>query len=502
VAEGRWITIGGQRGEDGRRHGGSPVYIEGGKITRGAPGLAGRRLDALAEPAQAEGHRTELKRERGYERATWRKKARAQGIDPDSLEQLAGEMRWHDREFVGLKTRMLKDARRQLAHFGADWRTLQMGRRGSDSAAVRALDLVARTSMNTYPELFGGMDEQDAAEHLLELLTAGNPEPMTEGEAFQQALDHLAELSRDEEPVPFRRGRENLFHTEITMPASGPGFAGGATTATPAYTPEMHHEYMRHVYSHPYAKLHHTFMLKRHARAEAEAALAADPVEDQLKEEPATYRRRGDDLAKYAAESGIDQPDYAARISRMLPAATAAEVSAAVARVKRQYGTSPPPHRNLDELCRVFWPDKNPSELEKKLGHSTYVWLLRLMLRSVNSAEPWESLAAGEFQPYGPTLVVKKSIEPQIHRDGVQAVLKQMENQLAKNQAILATLQERARYRRDPERMRDLEATGHSVSDYVGPDLDALVISYATKAGLLGDPQAYQKALAAVCGMR
>lgn len=46
---GRWITIGAEEGEDGKRHGGSPVYIENGRITKGAPKLVGKKIEAFKE---------------------------------------------------------------------------------------------------------------------------------------------------------------------------------------------------------------------------------------------------------------------------------------------------------------------------------------------------------------------------------------------------------------------------------------------------------------------
>lgn len=78
--EGVWRTIGGHEGEDGKRHGGSPVFIQGGKITRGAPSLTGRRIDALKEPADTT-HRQELHQNKDYSRALWAKKARQEGIE-------------------------------------------------------------------------------------------------------------------------------------------------------------------------------------------------------------------------------------------------------------------------------------------------------------------------------------------------------------------------------------------------------------------------------------
>lgn len=47
--DGGWITIGAHRGADGKRHGGTPVKIKGGKITHGPPGLAGKTLRGLSK---------------------------------------------------------------------------------------------------------------------------------------------------------------------------------------------------------------------------------------------------------------------------------------------------------------------------------------------------------------------------------------------------------------------------------------------------------------------
>jgi hypothetical protein len=58
---GRWVTIGAREGEDGRRHGGSPVYVEDGRITKGAPALTGRKIDALREEGEYGTHRQQLR---------------------------------------------------------------------------------------------------------------------------------------------------------------------------------------------------------------------------------------------------------------------------------------------------------------------------------------------------------------------------------------------------------------------------------------------------------
>jgi GNAT superfamily N-acetyltransferase len=48
-SESGWITIGGHRGPDGKKHGGTPVKISGGKITAGPKHLTGKTLKGLAK---------------------------------------------------------------------------------------------------------------------------------------------------------------------------------------------------------------------------------------------------------------------------------------------------------------------------------------------------------------------------------------------------------------------------------------------------------------------
>lgn len=54
AGKGQWITIGGSKGEDGSRHGGSPVFIQDGRIVKGHPSLTGKKIDALKEEGDSE----------------------------------------------------------------------------------------------------------------------------------------------------------------------------------------------------------------------------------------------------------------------------------------------------------------------------------------------------------------------------------------------------------------------------------------------------------------
>lgn len=205
---GRWVTIGGSPGEDGKRHGGSPVYVENGRITKGHPGLTGKKIDALSEPGESGSHRKQLKQGKEHARAVWGKKARKEGLPSKDLHQLAADVLAHNKAFVDEQSQILKEARRALSEHGAQWKTLKMhaDRTGGDSDKIKGLDEVAGDMAEKYPEHFH--DAEHAVDTLYGMLAAGNPEPMSEDEAYEQAFNHLTEekerhANRQQEEVPF-----------------------------------------------------------------------------------------------------------------------------------------------------------------------------------------------------------------------------------------------------------------------------------------------------------
>jgi hypothetical protein len=204
-----WITIGAQESEsgDGRKVGGSPVCIRAGRIIKGHPGLAGRKIDALKEEPAPLGPRQQARRDQEYQRAAYAKTARREGIHPGDLHQLAAEMLAHDAAFKQERTRMLQDARRHARALGSDLQTLRArAARGVDSDAVRGLDDVAESMAASYPEHFQGHASHE--ERLFDLLAAGNPQPMPESQAYEEALEHLREHAPRREPGGRRRRQE------------------------------------------------------------------------------------------------------------------------------------------------------------------------------------------------------------------------------------------------------------------------------------------------------
>jgi hypothetical protein len=209
----KWITIGAKAGADGKKHGGTPVCVQGGRIVKGHPRLTGRKIGALSETPEEAGHRSEVHRSKGHARATWGKKAKAEGVKPQALHQLAAELIAHDKEYKSDLTRLLQDARKQSKTGGEYLDVSNLRQRAAsgniDASHIKGFDLLTRTMRNSFPELLGD-DEQEAESRLFDLLAHGNPEPMSEDEAYTQAFDHLMEHRHEQEPepVPFQRQRD------------------------------------------------------------------------------------------------------------------------------------------------------------------------------------------------------------------------------------------------------------------------------------------------------
>jgi hypothetical protein len=191
--KGRWLTIG--KGKHGAK-----VFVQGGRIKKGCPGLMGKSIEALDKgedvgDPEPSSHRQQMHQEREYQRAVWAKKARQAGLSPDDLHSLAKDIREHDRGLVESCKHLLQRARQQLAHYGYDARALTTNlRSGHVEDEIPALDVVADSLARSYPEHFRG-HEDDLEGRLRDLLTEGNLEAMSESESYEQALAHLQDMT-------------------------------------------------------------------------------------------------------------------------------------------------------------------------------------------------------------------------------------------------------------------------------------------------------------------
>jgi hypothetical protein len=244
---GRWITIGGSKGGDGKRHGGSPVFVQGGRITKGAPSLTGKKIGAMKEAAEGGSVRAANKQQKGYDRARAAKGAKERGVEPKRLHQLAGEMLAHHRAFTADKREMLQDARKALAGISGHGQAIALiAGRGKDAGSVKGIDEVAEDMAKRFPSYFP--NNEHASDVLFDMLKGGNPEEMSEEDAYEQALEHLIEQRHapeetssesatgwydEEEFAPFVSRAEAVQYARLGHTLHAP--AGGITIGGKAF---------------------------------------------------------------------------------------------------------------------------------------------------------------------------------------------------------------------------------------------------------------------------
>jgi hypothetical protein len=127
--------------------------------------------------------------------------------------------------------------------------------------------------------------------------------------AFNSRSDDRVRYSREgysmaEPEVPTGTAQPPMTPPEQEVPGGG---AGGEE-----YTPEMHHEYMKHCYSHPMAKAHHTHMLTKYAMAEkpAETEASSGAADPQMPPAPAkeTFSAAGPGMGDAYVPGGPSKP--------------------------------------------------------------------------------------------------------------------------------------------------------------------------------------------------
>ena len=203
--KGRCLTIGGSKGADGKRHGGSPVYIVNGKITKGHPSLTGKKLGSLEGETEHGTHKQQLHQSKQYEKSVWAKKARKEGVDKESLHQVAKEIKQHHDAHAEDVKSLLQDARSSKVAIHHK----QLSETG-DHTKIAGFDILARELAGRYPHILGAhgyghvegndIDSEEASEKLMELLRAGNPDKMSDDDAYREAFDYLMEEKNKELP--------------------------------------------------------------------------------------------------------------------------------------------------------------------------------------------------------------------------------------------------------------------------------------------------------------
>lgn len=206
----QWITIGGHRGADGKKHGGTPVKIKGGKIVSGPKALRGKSIKRLASGNP--NHHVEYRRavnkahtEHGFSKSDI----------ADAIEFVHGERkRLHDeREAAKEQARKLTGLTAgdisRLANAGRDYASgAKAG--GVTGEKLRHFDQFAQEAAREHPELgLGDPDSGDNfASRLWDVLGEGKQEAPakhhedTVNEAIQLLYQNARYQSVNDE-VPF-----------------------------------------------------------------------------------------------------------------------------------------------------------------------------------------------------------------------------------------------------------------------------------------------------------
>jgi hypothetical protein len=108
------------------------------------------------------------------------------------LHALAEDIEAHDKAHVEDRKRLIQRARQLFQHFGYGPQAIATNLRRGGEYELPHLDQVAEILYAEHPEQFAG-HERDLYDRLTEMLTEGNPQPMSTERVYEQALEHLRE---------------------------------------------------------------------------------------------------------------------------------------------------------------------------------------------------------------------------------------------------------------------------------------------------------------------
>ena len=111
----------------------------------------------------------------------------------------------HDRAFKADRGKVLAEARRLYEGMGyGSLRGMNLRTaKGVDQDSFPGLDDVAERLAENYPEHFAGHGDRES--RLFDMLSSPAPEPVSRGDAYLQAFDHLAGSGAALEAAPFAR---------------------------------------------------------------------------------------------------------------------------------------------------------------------------------------------------------------------------------------------------------------------------------------------------------
>lgn len=188
-----WITIGAHKGEDGKKHGGTPVKISGGKITAGPASLKGETMDELHDKsrhhvrsAKAAHAESEGKSGRDYSPSQSRslgsvnrvamhqaakEAARGTGIPVHHIMQTMPDVHEHLKDSILSREAAKADLRKNIGMDAGD--LARHENKYGDHSTVHNWDTAARDIAERYPDLGFDPDDTDTPGKVWEMLREG-----------------------------------------------------------------------------------------------------------------------------------------------------------------------------------------------------------------------------------------------------------------------------------------------------------------------------------------
>jgi hypothetical protein len=229
---GTWITIGAQAGEDGKKHGGCPVKIDGrGRIIAGPSKFVGKNVKSLKVD----------KSKMGRHESAVHETAHKHRIKRSELHEVASQL-WQDKKQAIEEREAAKaQVRKTTGMTQAD--IIRLENQGKDHTAVKGFDAVARQVASEHPELGlgrgyeqeGGYDDTDYASKLWDVLREGKQIPPAKHD--DKLLDEAARIVQqnkkffkdytlhDDVPFALQFGAEHAPEGGVTV--GGTFYPGG-----------------------------------------------------------------------------------------------------------------------------------------------------------------------------------------------------------------------------------------------------------------------------------
>lgn len=228
---GRWVTLGATTGDDGKKHGGTPVYIKGGRIVKGPKGMVGKTPNEIkkaksktkattgtkkggpkpkqeatvAAATSAEfdyppewdeplNQETASKKGPQFRVTSEMAKKLPRGVKASHVSELAADIRDNYNAMIDYRNEALNYARDHSVGngYGSLSQLVRLAHaRGMDADSVKGLDEIADAMMAAYPGLLENNPHMHESDALFDLILDGVKPKMKDREAWDLAVEYV-----------------------------------------------------------------------------------------------------------------------------------------------------------------------------------------------------------------------------------------------------------------------------------------------------------------------